>query len=171
MNNSGFSLIEILVTLTIVGIILATGSLQFNSYVTKGAIERQTRELYAEFMAIRTAAITQQKTKIVKMTPTAFTFYSSISGGGGTVVKNLSKPITWTGKALSETEMMIIFNEQGAFDLANNGNISICVKPTVENAQVDSIVVFSTRVHLGKVYFSNGIQGDCTSASNNITIK
>lgn len=171
MSRKGFSVVEILVVLTITGIILAVGTLQFNAFLTKGDIERQTRELYADLMSIRTDAFTQQKSKIVKMTPTAFTFYSSNLAGGGTVVKKLSKPVTWTGKTSSDTERMIVFNEQGTFDLVNNGNISICVQPTVESVQVDSIVVFSTRIHLGKVYFSNGIQGDCTSADNNILIK
>ena len=167
MRRAGFSLVEILVVLTIMGTILAIGTLQFNLFMTKGTIERQTRELYADFMAARTAAVTQHTSKTVVITPTSVTFVSA-DLGGGTTTKTLAKPITWAGKASGDAQKVIIFDEQGAFDVVNNGNTTICVKPTLEKAQVDSIVLFSTRIHLGKVYF-DGIQGDCTS--DNVTVK
>lgn len=167
MRRAGYSLIEVLIVLTIMGTLLALGTLQFNRFITKGTIERQTRELYSDFMAARTAAVTQRTSKTVVITPTSVTFVSG-ELGGGTKTKTMSKPITWAGKAPADSEKVIIFDERGTFDIVGNGNTTICVEPSVEDAQVDSIVIFSTRIHLGKIYFV-GIQGVCNS--DNVTAK
>lgn len=149
MRRAGFTLVEILVVLTIMGTLLAIGSLQFNSYFAKNAIERQTRELYAEFMTARVAAVTQHASKTVIVTPTKVTFNAS-GPGGSTVTKTLSKPITWAGIG-TETEKVITFDERGLSFGSNN--TTICVEPSVENAQVDSIVLFTTRIRMGKIKF------------------
>jgi len=168
VSSKGFTLIEILVVVTIMGTLLAISTIKFSRYLAKGEIERQTQELYADFMATRTAAVTQHTSKIVKMTPTEVTFYSSPLGNGSTVTRKLSKPVTWAGKTSGETEKLIVFDERGTFDIVNDGNTTICVEPSDESTRIDSIVVFSTRIHLGKVYFQ-GVQGECKSA--NVTVK
>lgn len=168
MSRAGFTITEMLIVIALMGIILSIGTLQFNEFLVKGAIERQTRELYSDFMATRSAAVTQHASKRVIMTPTAFTFISSALGSGGTVTKTLSKPVTWTGKTPGDIQKLIVFDERGTFDIVNNGNTTICVEPSLEAVTIDSIVLFSTRIHLGKVYFV-GIQGECKSA--NVTVK
>lgn len=158
MIRNGFSLIEVLVVIALIGIMLSIGTLQFNNFLAKGAVERQTRELYSDFMVTRTAAMTQHAPKSVIMTPTGFTFYSSSLGTGGTFTRSLSKAVTWAGKTPSETEKRIDFDQRGILDSAG---ITICVEPSVENAQVDSIVLFTTRIHLGKIDFGS----ECNSAN------
>lgn len=168
MSRAGFTITEILIVIVLTGIILTIGTLQFNQFLVKGAIERQTTELYSDFMATRTAAVTQHASKRVIMTPTAFTFISSALGSGATVTRTLSKPVTWTGRTSGVTEKLIVFDERGTFDIVGNGNTTICVEPSIETAKIDSIVLFSTRIHLGKIYFV-GIQGECNS--DNVTVK
>ena len=157
MRRAGFTLVEILVVLTIMGTLLAIGTLQFNSYFAKNAIERQTRELYAEFMTARSAAVTQHASKTVVITPTSVTF-NATGPGGSTITKTLSKPITWAGKESSETEKVITFDERGL--VFGTNNTTICVEPSVKNAQVDSIVLFTTRIRLGTIKFEE----ECSSA-------
>ena len=169
MSNRGFTLIEILIVIALIGILLSIGTLQFSDYIRKGAVERQTKELYSDLMTSRTAAVTQRSSKRVVITPTVFRFVSSSLGGGissGSTTRVLSKPVTWTGKAASDTQTQIIFDERGTFNIdIANGNTTICVEPSLETAQYDSIVVFSTRIHMGKVAFG----GACNSA--NVTVK
>lgn len=168
MNHRGFTLIEVLIVIALIGILVSAATLQFSDYVRKGAIERQTRELYADLMTTRTAAVTQRSPKRVIVTPTVFTFVSSALGSGvaSRTTRVLSKPVTWTGKLSGDTETQMIFDERGTFNIdAGNADTAICVAPSFESAQHDSIVVFSTRILLGKVVFG----GACTSA--NITIK
>lgn len=157
MRRAGFTLVEILVVVAIIGTLLTIGTLQFNSYFAKNAIERQTRELYSDFMNARSAAVTQHASKTVIITPTKVTF-NATGPGGSTVTKTMSKPITWTGRGI-DTEKTITFDERGIF-FVNNGNTTICVEPSVENAQVDSIVLFTTRIHLGKLDFESECKSD-----------
>lgn len=160
MNSRGFTLIEVIVVMALIGILLSIASLQFSDYIRKGAIERQTKELYSDLMTTRTIAVTQRTSKRVIVTPTVFTFVSSSLGGGvssGSITRILSKPITWAGKASGNTETQIIFDERGTFNIdVSTGNTTICVEPSVESVQYDRIVVFSTRIHLGKATVFGG---------------
>lgn len=167
MNSRGFTLVEIIVVSAIIGILLTIASMQFSDYIRKGAIESQTKDLYSDLMLTRVAAVTQRSSKRVIITPTAFTFISSAMGGGsGRTIRALARPITWAGKSAGDTEKQIIFDQRGTFNIdVSNGNTTICVEPSSESAVYDSIVVFSTRIHLGKVAFG----GSCTSA--NVTVK
>jgi len=167
VNRRGFTLIEVIMVMVLMGILLSIASLQFSDYIRKGAIERQTKELYADLMATRVAAVTQRNSKRVIITPTVFTFVSSALGSGSVrTSRNMTKPITWAGKASGDTETEIIFDERGTFNIdVGAGNTTICVEPSLQSAQYDSIVVFSTRLHLGKVAFG----GECKS--DNVTVK
>jgi hypothetical protein len=105
-------------------------------------------------------AVTQRTPKRVIVTPTVFTFISSSLGGGvssGRITKVLSKPVTWTGRG-SSTEKQIIFDERGTFNIdVSEGNTTICADPSVESLQYDRIVIFSTRIHLGKATVFGGV--------------
>jgi len=171
VSHHGFTLIEIMIVIALIGILLSTGTLQFSDYIRKGAIERQTQELYSDLMLTRTLAVTQRTPMRVIVSPTVFTFVSSSLGGGvssGSVTRVLSKPITWTGKG-SSTEKQISFDERGIFNIdeidEDKRKTTICVEPSFESAQYDSIVVLSTMIYLGKVAFG----GECKS--DNVTVK
>lgn len=162
MNRRGFTLIEVIVVTGLIGILLSIATLQFGDYLRKGAIERQAKEMYADVMATRTAAVTQRSPKGVTITPTTITF---VDGGSGNSTRTLTKPVTWAGKSSGDSGMLILFDERGTFDIANDGNTAICIEPSMASARYDSIVIYPTRIQLGKVTFG----GECTSA--NVAIK
>ncbi len=169
MNRDGFTLIEIIIVMALLGILSAIASLQWSDYLRKVEIERQTWELYSDLMTCRVAAVTQRCPKRVIVTPTVFTFISSARGGdvsSGRTTRVLSQPVSWAGKTSGDSEALILFDERGTFDIdVGNGNTTICVEPSHKSAQYDGIVVFSTRIHLGKVAFGEV----CKSA--NVTVK
>lgn len=167
MNRHGFTLIEILTVIVVIGALLAIATLQFSDYIRKGSVEGQTKGLYSDLMMTRTAAATQGSSKRVIITPTTFTFVSSALGGQPTsnrTIKTLSRTVTWSGKSAGDKEIDITFNERGMLNIDPDNNTTVCVEPSVESAQYDSIVIYTTRIHLGKVAF----EGECKSA--NVTV-
>ena len=164
MNNSNaFTLIELLVVMAIMGILMTIGTLNFSYYITKGKVEGQTKELYSDLMSARTQALTKQRANRVVISATQFQMYSSQDPGALLFTKTLKYGVTWAGGGTSKT---IDFDERGLFSVVSNSNTSICVNGSVgDSAVYNSVVVFSTRMHMGKL----NVGGSC--ASDNIDVK
>jgi len=94
-------------------------------------------------MQARATALTQRAATSVILTPVSY------SGPG--VSRTFKYPVTWQGKAAGDSQIKIDFDERGSYDVTNNTNLAICVAPSVPDARVDSVVVFSLGNHLGKL--------------------
>jgi prepilin-type N-terminal cleavage/methylation domain-containing protein len=152
MNNKGFSLIELLVIILIMGTLMSIVTLDFNSMQRKAHIERQTRELFAD---LNQARIDSQHSKLrhsIVMQPDSYTFkrYSSEneSSNAGTILstRNVSYQITkGSGSAVA--------NEITEFDIRGFTNIddTYRINPVGTAAQVDCIVISVGRINLGKM--------------------
>lgn len=164
MKQHGFTLIEVLVVISIIGILSAIGTLQFQHYVNKANVEKQTKELYSDLMTARTEALIKQGNKRMVIYPT----YYSYTSMGGAWSKGYSKAVRynlqWAGGGTSK---IIDFDERGLFDIVSNGNTSICVNhAAASDAVYNSVVVFSTRIQMGKLN-----EGATSCAKDNIVVK
>lgn len=144
MKRNGFSLIELLIVIAIISILLSIATLQFNEYTRKANIEAQTKIMYADLMNVRSEALFQKKTRSVTVSATEFSVYSSatVTGAAPVISKTLSYPVVYSGGST------ITFNTQGLLDNVNNK--TICVEPYDNHAAYDSLVLFTTRIELGK---------------------
>jgi prepilin-type N-terminal cleavage/methylation domain-containing protein len=145
MKQNGFSLVELVTVLSIISILLAIGTLGFNSMQRKYGIDNQTRTLYADLMEIRVKSMYKKKSHYVALSAGTFVFYSSGSRTnpvGEILRKRLAYPVIWNGTASN----LIEFNSQGL----TNDLRSICVDQIETAPHVDSIVVATARVNMGK---------------------
>jgi prepilin-type N-terminal cleavage/methylation domain-containing protein len=161
VSKQGFTLIEILIVIALIGILLAIATMSFNDYLRKGTIERQTKELYSDLMMTRTIAVTQRSSKRVTVTSSVFTFISSSLGVSTRVLTNPVSALDSSGNAVSN----ITFDARGTYNIDDPGAYAaICVNQSIGSAQVDGIIIYPTKIQMGK--FAGGA---CNSA--NITVK
>jgi prepilin-type N-terminal cleavage/methylation domain-containing protein len=158
VKEQGFTLVEMLIVMALIGILLSFATLQFNQYVLKNSIESQTRTMFTDLMNARSQAFMQRTTRTVNITASQMT----ITDASGTTVnrtnfKNSVKMIVTTG---------FTFSGQGiAKDAAGTDtDRAVCVDLAGNSAAVDSVILGATMIQMGKL---NG--GSCSRA--NITLK
>lgn len=158
MKQNGFSLVELITVMSIIGILLAIGTLGFNSMQRKYGIDNQTRSLYTDLMDLRMKSMYKKKSHFVTLSAGSFVYYSSGSRAeptGEVLRKSLAYPVTWNGNG-----DLIEFDSQGL----TTDQRSICVNPNETVANIDSIVVSMARINMGKRKAGGGCNaGNITS--------
>jgi type II secretion system protein H len=161
-SSSGFSLIELVVTIAIMAIVMTISTLSFNSWQVKSKIEAQTRELFTDLSEARTNAFTQKKVYGIVFQPTSYVMktYSSeveyktnaAAAANGKVVasKSLKYGLTTkTGADISDSS--VVFDTSGfTYNL-----LTIFVNPVTTPAALNCVVIYSSRVNMGKINGTN----------------
>lgn len=65
--NNGFTLIEVLIVVVIIGIIAAIGTLQMQNTLGRIRVEEQTKQMYADIMSARSRAVSRSRIHFVKI--------------------------------------------------------------------------------------------------------
>lgn len=102
MKNNGFSLVELIVIVAIIGTLLAVGTINFSDWTRKHTVDKQTVEMLADLNEVRLQAIYKKKDHTVTLQASRYVFsiHSSESDAAGRQVlsKNVPYPMrTQTG--------------------------------------------------------------------------
>jgi len=119
MNHKGFTLIELVIVVTVIGILsLALGS-SLQGSIGASRVEGEVKEMYADLMQARARAVQRNHLYFVDVTPAAGTYQitedtndSGASDAGDinlfATAKPLSDLVTWTGGTIQiDTRGMI----------------------------------------------------------------
>lgn len=82
MRKNGFTLVELMVVVAIMGTLLTIGTLAFNSMTRKSAIEAQTKEIYGDLMKARSEAIYQKSNRSAVVNGVQFSIFPTSDGSG-----------------------------------------------------------------------------------------
>jgi prepilin-type N-terminal cleavage/methylation domain-containing protein len=145
MKRNGFSLVELVVVMAIIGILSSIATLAFNRFVAKGKIEGQVRTMSADILKARSEALYQKVPRRVVASGTQFMVYSAARVIRSTTLVN---PVT---------SATIDFDNRGA---ATPATSVICVTNNTYGAAIDSILVTTVNVQMGRKREG----GSCVSA-------
>ncbi|MEK6691225.1 MAG: type II secretion system protein [Nitrospirota bacterium] len=168
-KNDGVTLVELVVVITIIGILAVALGFSFQGWLGGYKIEKQAKEMYVDLMNARARAMQRNRTHCVTLATNQYTIKEDMSpppdgdgdcddSGDTTVsrkVLDASYPIIWNGSGNE-----IKFTVQGLI----NVDKSICSN-TDEDADYNCIEISATRVNIGKLTTTIPAGGDCNATN------
>jgi prepilin-type N-terminal cleavage/methylation domain-containing protein len=76
MKESGFTIVELITVIAIMAILIAISTMDFHKWSVKSNVEKETREMYADFCGLRTRAMYTAKRHRIILYPKGYTFRS-----------------------------------------------------------------------------------------------
>lgn len=156
-TNRGFSLIELLILIAIIGILAGMSTIAFNTWVVKYNVESQTRAIFLALNEARTNAFTRKQVYGIVFKPSSYDMKSytaeseyvddTAANANGTLVSrvNLTYGLTLAGADI--TNRSVIFDTSGF----TNNWFTIFVTPTNSSAALNCIVISSARANMGRI--------------------
>lgn len=154
MNNRGFSLIELIVTVSIMSILLAVATINFNDWQRKYNIEGQVKEILVDLTDVRTRAIATKQQHRVILNPTSYAFrrFSSEFDAAGTEVFNRRlkhdvQQLMADGTYSAFANTTLTFDDRGY----TNNWLTIAVGVGLGNPAYNCLRVSTARVNMGRI--------------------
>jgi type IV fimbrial biogenesis protein FimT len=148
MKPRGYSLVELLIVIAIIGVLLTICSIAFSNWVQKYRVESQFKSMYADLMAARSQALFNKNGtgKSVIIGTASFSEYSTLNTGVTAArIKTLKVPVI-------PPNTQIDFDEHGVATM--NGNSAqndayICLQTNTTSAIFNSLHISKTRIQMG----------------------
>ncbi|HEX8949260.1 MAG TPA: GspH/FimT family pseudopilin [Dissulfurispiraceae bacterium] len=154
MNKNGFTLLELLIVITIIGVLAAIATTNFGSWTLKANIEAQIREMYGDLMNAQIRAMSTNRIHFVDFSGTQYTITDDLDGDGtkdsppaDTVIvqRTMKNQITWAGK----TGASLYFDSRGIANNLDTNNVGTVSLANNSGAVFDCIIITPTRINMG----------------------
>lgn len=171
VNNKGMSLIELIVVLSVIGILVVALGFSFEGWIGKYRVESQIKDMYTDFMNARARAMERGRVHFLTGTATTYTVYEdtntwpdgneALENGSDNLLptypKTVSYEIIWAG-----TGARIDFNKNGMISLplstAADKTVGSIFLTTTNDADYDCINISPLKIYMGK---KNGTTAKC----------
>jgi prepilin-type N-terminal cleavage/methylation domain-containing protein len=126
-DHTGFTLLEILIACSILGILTALAVPSFSLWIARQQLRQATTELASNYAMARTAAMSRG---------TGVTVTTAMTGGKATVTfgGTVFKPVTLSERVTNITPVTVSFNPFGTRSGGGAANTLIVVTPSQGNA-------------------------------------
>lgn len=158
--RAGFSLVEILITLAILGILVMIAVGNFGGVNEKYKVESETKQLYADLMDARGRAMQRNRVSFVRIDGVVYQTYEDTTpapDGDGTLqqgtdrgVANMTVSHAIDTSNIAAAPLVFNFNRNGIASVTGYLRFSSAVKP-----DYDCITINPTRIKMGQ--FSGGV--------------
>jgi Tfp pilus assembly protein FimT len=143
---SGVTLTELLIIVSIVGILAVALGFSFQGWMGNYKIESELKQMYADIMDVRTRAMTQNRVHSIVISAGNYAVYEDANDDNTAELLLKTTPLPynagWTGT--------ITFNTRGL--TASSAAISIPISlPSGASPDFDCILVYQSRVAMGKM--------------------
>lgn len=148
-QHAGFTLVELMVVITIIAIILAIAGLNFTQWSNKYTVESYTKEIYSVLMKARNDA--SNSNTQVRVTVAA-NQVSTHEDTDGDAVVDAGEPTTTNAFprfAIQFTVSPVVFDRRGI--TTNIQTIRITGYPANASPGMDCVVVSQTRINMGRM--------------------
>ena len=143
MDERGFTLVEVLTVITLIGILSALATYEFKREQLKSSIEAEVRDMYTEFVNARMQAFYTKRPRSIIVSGTQFSIYSSnVTSVNPIVQKTMKFPVV-----LNTADTDVTFETSG---LTFGNFSSVCIEPADNPGFTDSIVISAAKVNMGK---------------------
>lgn len=157
--QSGFTLVELMVVVAIIGIVLAIATMNFTQWNDKYTVESYTKEIHSILMKARNDAANTNTQVSVTLSANLVTTYQDVNGNavvdpGETTTKPYPRFVLNSNVA-GGIPTTIVFDRRGMTDNIQSINIPVqTLNPAgySPNASpgVDCVVVATTRINMGR---------------------
>ena len=143
-GQRGFTLVELLIVIAIMGILLSIAVPNFSTMQKKAAIEQEVTTIYSNLMTVRLEALYSKTGRTVGIVGDKLSIYSSQDTTVPPIsVITLRYPVSSANLVQFDSSGMMVQDE-----------ISICVDPSGTLADnpgnTDSVDVSAAKIHMGK---------------------
>lgn len=188
-SKAGFTLIEIIVVVAIIGTLLTIAGLEVSGWLSNYKVETEIKNMYVDLMNARARAMQRNRVHFVTLTTTQYKTYEDIypaPDGDGQLTTGGSDCLCSSTCSSSDCRVMqkdldarypIVWNGSGnEIDFLTTGlsnvNKTICsntdfisANPSPSGADYDCIIISTSRINLGCLATSIPDGGVCDSSN------
>ncbi|MFH2122310.1 MAG: prepilin-type N-terminal cleavage/methylation domain-containing protein [Pseudomonadota bacterium] len=149
-GEGGFTLVELMVIIAIIGIFAAIATLNFSQMNDKYRIESYTKEIHALLMRARNDAANTNTQRIVTLAANQVQVTNDNNGDSVVNAGDTTITTNYPRFVIQSAINPIIFDRRGIINIVANQTLQI-IHPGNSAPGVDCIVVFATRINIGRM--------------------
>lgn len=150
-GETGFSLIELIVVIGIIGILFSIGTINFTQWLTKNRVEAQVRQMVTDFSQLRVRAFTTKQPHSIKVYKKSYVFRSySSDADAGSIMPSGTYTVQFPLKSNSSTDYTGTEFAIDSRGMSTSDTGTIYLDYQNASPSIDCLTIHTLRINPGK---------------------